>query len=373
MKNSIAILLFIAAFLAACSSDPYSKPYIVEGGIEGWDSGWVYLQFREQGKYVSVDSMKSENGEFRFTGEISHPKMAYIKLENVDRPISFFLEASSIKIAALSDKMNLAQITGSTTHDVYKKYLDESVGFSNRLQTAYNAVEQAQAEKDEAKVKTAMDEYEAIQKEEKDHLLGFINANTKSVVSAHLALRNLYRLELSDVENTLKSLDPSLEKSEYVMQLKERVELLHNVQIGKTAPDFAMSDSLGNSLSLSSFRGKYLLVDFWASWCGPCRAENPNVVSAYQKYHEKGFDILGVSLDNDRARWIKAIHDDQLTWHHVSDLKGWGNEAARLYAVNSIPANVLLDPQGVIIARNLREKGLHDKLDEIFGTLATQK
>ncbi len=373
MRNSIISLLFIAALLAACSSDPCSKPYTVEGSIEGWNAGWVYLQHREQGKYVSVDSMMSENGEFRFTGNISHPKMAYIKLENVDRPISFFLEASSIKINATSDKTSLAQITGSTTQDIYKKYLDESGDFSNRLQVVYNAVEQAKTENNEEMATAAKAEYEAIQKEEKDHLLGFINANTKSVVSAHLALRNLYRLELSDVESTLKSLDPSLEKSEYVIQLKERVELLHNVQIGKTAPDFAMSDSLGNSLNLSSLRGKYLLVDFWASWCGPCRSENPNVVRAYQKYHENGFDILGVSLDNDRARWIKAIHDDQLTWHHVSDLKGWGNEAARLYAVNSIPANVLLDPQGVIIARNLREKTLHDKLDEIFGSIAAQK
>lgn len=150
------------------------------------------------------------------------------------------------------------------------------------------------------------------------------------------------------------------------MGLKERVVVLKKVAIGQPAPDFTMNDSLGNQISLSSKFGNYLLVDFWAAWCGPCRVENPNVVLAYQKYHEKGFDVFGVSLDDDRNEWIQATQDDQLTWTHVSDLKGWGNEAAKLYGVNAIPGNFLLDIDGIIIARNIRGQELQDKLAGIF-------
>jgi peroxiredoxin len=137
--------------------------------------------------------------------------------------------------------------------------------------------------------------------------------------------------------------------------------------MGTAAPDFTMNTPERTPLSLSDLRGKVLLIDFWASWCGPCRKENPNVVAAYHKYHEKGFDVLGVSLDKDKDRWENAIDKDGLIWHHVSDLKGWQNEAAQLYGVSSIPATVLLDREGNIIARNLRGPALEEKLTEIFG------
>jgi thiol-disulfide isomerase/thioredoxin len=127
-----------------------------------------------------------------------------------------------------------------------------------------------------------------------------------------------------------------------------------------------MNDLNGNPLLLSSLYGKYLLVDFWASWCGPCRRENPNVVAAYKRFHEKGFDILGVSFDKEKDKWQQAVKDDRLAWNHVGDLKGWGNAAGKLYAINSIPANVLLDPEGIIIAKNLREKELHSFLEALF-------
>ncbi|MDZ4205196.1 MAG: redoxin domain-containing protein [Bacteroidales bacterium] len=368
MKNHFFTLLAIIALMAACSSNPYSKsrPYVVEGSIASWDSGWIYLQFREQGQFITIDSLHSTDGNFLFKSEITYPKLAYIRLEGVNRPISFFLDAGNIHIAASSDQIADARITGSPPHDIYKKYMDENKVYTDRAQELYKEYEEAKKAGDNDKIKELTKEHESIGKQEVEHLLGFVNANTKSVVAAQLTLRNIYRLELADMETVAKNLDPTLAGSEYVVQLKEKIELLHGVQIGKTAPEFTMNDSIGNPVSLSSLRGSYLLIDFWAAWCGPCRVENPNVVAAYQKYHEKGFDILGVSLDNDRDRWIKAIHDDQLTWHHISDLKGWSNEAAKLYAVNSIPASVLLDPQGVIIGRNLREQALHEKLEELF-------
>jgi len=172
---------------------------------------------------------------------------------------------------------------------------------------------------------------------------------------------------LSDLEESAQAMDTLLNSSTYMQELKKMIGILNAVQIGQPAPDFTQADTAGNPLTLSSFQGKVLLVDFWASWCGPCRAENPNVVEAWKKYHEKGFDILGVSLDKSRDKWIEAIQADSLTWGHVSDLQYWNNEASNLYGVRSIPANVLLDENGIIIARNLRGEDLLNKLEEILG------
>jgi peroxiredoxin len=161
-------------------------------------------------------------------------------------------------------------------------------------------------------------------------------------------------------------LDKTLDSSVYTVDLKGKVEILKNVQVGKNAPDFTLNDTTGNPVSMSSLKGKYLLIDFWAAWCGPCRRENPNNVKLYKEFNKKGFEILGVSLDTDRNDWVEAIKSDKLAWTQVSDLKGWKSSAGKLYGVNSIPHTILVDKEGVIIARNLRGKELDAKLRELF-------
>jgi peroxiredoxin len=164
----------------------------------------------------------------------------------------------------------------------------------------------------------------------------------------------------------ITDIDPAVRVSRDYIALAERAEILKRVAVGQKAPDFTLNDPEGNPVSLSSLQGKYVMIDFWASWCRPCRQENPNVVRMYNKYRDKGFEILGVSLDEDRNKWVKAIEDDQLTWTHVSDLQRWGSAPGKLYGVNSIPHTVLIDPAGIIIANNLRGAALEQKLQEIL-------
>jgi peroxiredoxin len=191
--------------------------------------------------------------------------------------------------------------------------------------------------------------------------------NPASWVSPYVAFRNSWNYELPELRNAVNNFDTLLNHSVYTGYLKDYIKTLERSEVGMLYVSFMMQDSTGQYLPVADLVGKStLLLDFWASWCAPCRAENPNLVAMYGKYHEKGFDILGVSLDSNRDRWLTAIKDDNLTWHQVSDLQGWDNKAAKLYGIKSIPANVLIDTNGYIIAKNLRGEDLQKKLEELF-------
>ena len=214
------------------------------------------------------------------------------------------------------------------------------------------------------KLEPRFDELEAAQKT----IWGdYLKNNTSSPIALFVLNQYAgYDINVTEVEPLYNKLSKKLRKTPSGLDFAKKLELARKTAVGQIATEFTQPDVEGRNVSLTSYKGKYVLVDFWASWCGPCRAENPNVVKAYSKFRDKGFDILGVSLDEKKDKWQAAIQADNLPWTHVSDLKGWKNAAAEQYGIRAIPQNLLLDPKGMIIARNLRGEALERKLSEIL-------
>ncbi len=365
MKN-ISLMLILAAFLASCGG-PAGDGFTLTGSVQGIDTGWVYLQKKEADNWVTADSAKLDKGRFSFSGKVAMPEMWHVSLMDNEIMVPVFMENAAIEMAIFPDSLDKSTVAGSATHQVFREYVALNDAVSVRMDSVYGAWKEAKETGDSAAMARLDSVSGCLDTEMKTVLVDFIRSHPNTVVAPYLVMRNSWQFELPELEEMVTVLDTSLNASMYMQALSKRVDILRSVAIGQVAPDFEMSDTAGNPVKLSSMKGSVLLVDFWASWCGPCRAENPHVVKAWQKFHKKGFDILGVSFDQNREKWLGAIAQDKLTWMQVSDLKGWGNEAGKVYGINSIPANVLLDKDQKIIARNLRGDDLMKKLEEILG------
>lgn len=364
MRNLIIVAIMVFAGLTACAP---KNQYKITGSITGIDSGVVYLQKREAGEWKILDSVTLVSGKFNFQGTIGSPELWYLTLKNGKVYVPLFVENSVITVNILADSLDKTSIIGSLTQGVYENYLKQMEPIEAEMSVVYQEYRNAREAGDEVAMARADSVYETIEARQKGQILAFAKENNTSVVAPYLIYRNTYMFDLPEMEEAALAMDTLLNVSTYMQELTRQIIILKAVQIGQPAPQFTQADTAGNPMTLSSLKGKVLLIDFWASWCGPCRAENPNVVAAYRKYHDKGFDILGVSLDKERGKWIEAIHADSLNWNHVSDLRYWDNEASKLYGVRSIPSNVLIDKEGIIIARNLHGEELMTRLEDLLG------
>ncbi|SNR48378.1 Peroxiredoxin [Flavobacterium sp. ov086] len=326
MKN---VLLGFTLFFGVAQTQAQETALQLKGTVTDTVAQYVYLQKFHNKMFTTIDSVKVKDGNFSFKTKVKTPELYGLSVNTEDSPLYIFLEKTPITVK-LSPK----------------KYYTNSVVEGSESQNLF----------------------EAYKKSNDVEISKFITENPKSIVSAYVLYRNWsYRLTPEQITQNIALLDKSLQTTTYVKELKELVTVLDGLSVGKKAPDFTANDPQGKPVRLSENLKGYTLVDFWASWCGPCRRENPNIVAAYKEYHDKGFNVIGVSLDKKKENWIKGIQDDNLTWLHVSDLLFWNSAVAKLYGVRAIPGNYLVDSKGIIVAKNLHGEELQTTLKTLLG------
>ena len=374
MKNRIVLLTGCLA-LSLIGNAQTTKPFTVTGKInKGAPGSYVYLETNSQparkidstkitpSNTFTLNSKVADGGEV-FILNVGGQKMALL----VEGGETLNVLADGYRMDAKTGQVGKETVTGSKNMEYYGKLMTLRTDMEAKVASWNKQVAAATEKKDNKKIAQIEQEYQAPEQDVVNKVKAMLPDMGTSLVSL-FALNFMPDIEkeFATYEAVAQRFEKENPNSPHAKALIGRIARIKGVSVGAPAPEIALNDTTGNPIPLSSLRGKYVLIDFWASWCGPCRAENPNVVRMYNKFKDKGFAIYSVSLDQAKANWTKAIRNDNLTWTHVSDLKFWQSAAAQQYGVQAIPATFLLDKDGKIIAKNLRGDALEQKLEEVL-------
>lgn len=364
MKKLMLAILSVA-FLASCQD----KGYKINGTLEGAVAEKVILKDLVNGQPNTIDTAEVVDGVFTFTGAVDAPELFLAFVEGQREPIAFFVENTNITIKGKLEDIHNVEIEGSELNDKYKVFI-EGVPGMDRLKELQKEFYQAQMAKDKDKIQVLNEEANSIMGEQRAYNMSFIKENMDNALGALMTLQVARSLSLDEFKPLVTEFQTNMPEHKYVKLMEEALETQEKAQlaeaatqVGAVAPEFTLPTKDGKDVSLSSFKGKYVLVDFWASWCGPCRNENPNVVAAYKKYNTKGFEVFSVSVDDDEKKWLEAVEADGLLWTNVRDVN---KEVGKQYSIKSIPTTLLLDKEGKIIGKNLRGAELEEKLAELL-------
>lgn len=358
MRKLLLSIVAASMTLAACNAQ---SGYKVTGTVEGMPDGKAIIATVNGSSLDTLAKADVKNGSFEFTGNVSEPTGAYIMVIGQREAIPFMLENANITVNAGQAGLTVTGSEGQKIYDQFMAINTTTQQEAMKLQQEYQA-----ANGDQAKMQAVQEAYAKLMTDAQAKETELIKANPDSYVSTFVIVSGMGQMEYEQLKERYNLLGEKAKASAQGKAIAAQIAKLESTAIGQIAPNFTITTPEGESISLYDIKGKVKLIDFWASWCGPCRGENPHVVEIYKEYHPKGLEIFGVSLDNNKEAWVKAIADDGLVWKHGSDLKGWQSAPAQLYSVSGIPHTVLLDENNKIIAKNLRGDELKQKIAELL-------
>jgi len=365
-KCAYIFLIFIT--IIACNEN--KEGFTINGTLTGELANGTHVFLKktnEKNQPVDIDTTTVENGIFAFAGAVDTPELHYIFIDQIRGNIPVIIEKGEITVMAQKDSLMFAEIEGTLQNDLFSDFLEESRAMSKKAMSMNADMREASARKDTATMTSLRDEYFEFQEEAKNLELDYVKENPNALISALILDKTLTTKALpeNEVKELYEALTTEIKETKVGKKIKGKLVKSESTAIGSKAPNFSAPTPTGEELALNDVLGKVTILDFWAAWCKPCRAENPNVVKVYNEYHDKGLNILGVSLDRRAEDWKKAIADDGLVWNHVSNVD-YFDEIAKLYNVDAIPATFILDENGIIVAKNLRGDALGQKIGEML-------